>query len=84
MFGEAILAEHLQLRNRVPDVKLLWSGDWSTYDGPNFWVTVVGLWSYDWHDVIGWCIDQGFDRDNCIAKWVSTTHPVEGSTKLMP
>ncbi|BBY95615.1 protein kinase [Mycobacterium gallinarum] len=82
--NQAILDEHLRLRNIYPDVKLLWSGDWSTYDGPNFWVTVVGLWSDDWRDVIGWCIDQGFDRDNCIAKIVSTTHPIAGSTKLIP
>lgn len=81
---EAILAEHLRLRNNYPDVKLLWSGDWSTFDAPNFWVTVVGLYSDDPYDVLGWCIDEGFDRDNCIAKVVSTTHPVAGSTKLMP
>jgi len=82
--NQAILAEHLRLRNIYPDVKLLWSGDWSTFDSGNFWVTVVGLWSYDFYDVLGWCVDQGFDRDNCLAKKVSTTHPVAGSTKLLP
>lgn len=82
--NEAILDQHLQLRNRYPDVKLLWSGDWSTYDGRNYWVTVVGLYSDDPYDVLSWCIDQGFDRNNCIAKIVSTTHPIAGSTKLIP
>lgn len=82
--NRAILDEHLRLRNIYPDVKLLWSGDWSTYDGPNFWVTVVGLQSYNPYDVLDWCTEQGFDRDNCIAKLVSTTHPIEGSTKLNP
>jgi hypothetical protein len=84
--NQAILNEHLRLRNTYPDVKLLWSGDWSTFDEPNFWVTVVGLWSTDDdpYDVLGWCIDQGFDRDNCIAKLVSKTHPIAGSTKLNP
>ncbi|MCV7220810.1 serine/threonine protein kinase [Mycolicibacterium elephantis] len=82
--NEAILNEHLRLRSMYPDVKLLWSGDWSTYDGRNFWVTVVGLWSDNPYDVLGWCVDEGFDRDNCIAKIVSTTHPIAGSTKLMP
>ena len=53
--NEAILDEHLRLRNVYPDVKLLWSGDWSTYDGPSFWVTVVGLKSNNWYDVLGWC-----------------------------
>lgn len=82
--NEAILDEHLQLRSIYPDVKLLWSGDWSTFDGQNFWVTVVGLHSYNPYEVLGWCTEQGFDRDNCIAKMVSTTHPVAGSTKLNP
>jgi hypothetical protein len=84
--NQAILNEHLRLRNTYQDVKLLWSGDWSTYDGPDFWVTVVGLWSTndDPYDVLSWCTEQGFDRDNCIAKIVSTTHPIAGSTKLNP
>lgn len=82
--NQTILDEHLRLRGIYPDVKLLWSGDWSTFDGRNFWVTVVGLWSDNPFDVLGWCTDQGFDRDNCIAKIVSTTHPIAGSTKLLP
>ncbi len=82
--NEAILDEHLRLRSIYPDVKLLWSGDWSTFDGPGFWVTVVGLWSNNPYEVLAWCTAQGFDRDNCIAKVVSTTHPVAGSTKLNP
>jgi hypothetical protein len=82
--NQAILDEHLRLRNIYPDVRLLWSGDWSTYDGRNFWVTVVGLHSDDPYEVLGWCTQQGFDRDNCIAKIVSTTHPIDGSTKLNP
>ena len=82
--NQAILDEHLRLRSTYPDVKLLWSGDWSTYDGRDFWVTVVGLDSNDPDDVLDWCIREGFDRDNCIAKDVSTTHPIAGSTKLLP
>jgi hypothetical protein len=83
-WNRATLDEHLRLRNIYPHVKLLWSADWSTYDGPNFWVTVVGLHSYNPYDILDWCTEQGFDRDNCIAKLVSTTHPIEGSTKLNP
>jgi hypothetical protein len=75
-----ILAEHLRLRNIYPDVHLLWAGDWSTYDGPNFWVTIVGLKSYNYEDVLAWCAER-FGPDDCAAKWVSTTHPVEGSIK---
>jgi hypothetical protein len=82
--NEAILDEHLRLRGTYPDVRLLWSGNWSTYDGRNFWVTVVGLQSNNPDDVLDWCTQQGFDRDNCIAKIVSTTHTIAGSTKLLP
>ena len=82
--NQAILEEHLRLRNVFPDVHLLWSGDWSTYDGRDFWVTVVGLKSSDPDDVLGWCLQQGFDKDNCIAKLVSTTHPIAGSTRMNP
>lgn len=75
-----ILAEHLRLRNMYSDVHLLWAGDWSTYDGPNFWVTIVGLKSYNYNDVLAWCAER-FGPDDCAAKWVSTTHPVAGSIK---
>lgn len=80
--NEQILDEHLRLRQIYPDVRLLWSGDWSTYDGRNFWVTIVGLHSSDPGQVLAWCINQGFDRDNCIAKVVSTWRPIPGSTKM--
>ena len=82
--NQMILDDFLRVRGIYPDVKLLWSGDWSTFDGRNFWVTVVGLWADNPDDVLGWCVRQGFDRDNCIAKMVSTWRPVEGTTKLNP
>jgi hypothetical protein len=83
VWGNAqILDEHLRLRRVYPDVRLLWSGDWSTFDGRNFWVTVVGLHSDNPTGVLAWCTDQGFSRDNCIAKVVSTWRPVAGSTKM--
>jgi hypothetical protein len=82
--NEQILAEHQRLRSIYPDVRLLWSGDWSTFDGRNFWITVVGLYSSNPYDVLTWCTQQGFDRDNCIAKVVSTWAPVADSTKMNP
>jgi hypothetical protein len=80
--NEQILDEHIRLRRIYPDVRLLWSGDWSTFDGRNFWLTVVGLHPSNPDDVLAWCNQQGFDRDHCIAKMVSTWHPVAGSTKM--
>ena len=72
------------LRGMYPDVRLLWSGDWSTYDGRDFWITVVGLPSSNPDDVLAWCTRQGYDRDNCIAKIVSTSRGAAGTTKLNP
>ena len=73
------LREHVQLRRRY-DARLLWSGEWSTFSASNFWVTVAGYIFPTAADALAWCTSQGFDRDHCFAKIVSTTHPVEGST----
>jgi hypothetical protein len=76
----AILAEYQQLRQRYPGARLLRSGDWSTFSASDFWVTVAGVSFSDSAGALAWCIGQGFDRDHCFAKLISTTHPVEGST----
>lgn len=74
------LEEHLQLRQRYPDVRLLWSGDWSTFSAQDFWVTVAGITFPDSMGALAWCRYQGFDRDHCAAKLISTTHGEPGST----
>lgn len=76
-----ILDQHMRMRATYPDVRLLWSGDWSTYDGRDFWVTIVGLHSDNPEDVLAWCRSAGLNRDNCAAKVVSTWRPIAGSTK---
>jgi hypothetical protein len=75
-----ILNEHLQLRGSYPGVRLLWSGDWSTFSDSNFWVTIAGTGFATAEQALAWCTSGGFDRDHCYAKLISTTHPVEGST----
>ncbi len=74
------LQEHLQLRERYSNVRLLLSGDWSTFSAPDFWVTVAGITFDNSAGALAWCRAQGFDRDHCAAKLISTTHPVAGST----
>src|SRR5690242_13307282 len=73
------LQEHLRLRQQY-GAKLLWSGDWSTFDAPNFWVTIAPIAYPDASGALAWCSDQGFDRDHCYAKLISKTHAVAGST----
>lgn len=75
-----ILSEHLQLRAQFPEARLLWAGDWSTFDAPDFWVTIAGDTFPDAAGALAWCTTKNLDRDHCYAKIVSTTHPVRGST----
>ncbi|MGV0634916.1 serine/threonine-protein kinase [Mycolicibacillus trivialis] len=74
------LREHLQLRRHFPGVRLVWSGDWSTFSAPDYWVTVVGITYPDSTGALAWCRYQGFDRDHCVAKVISATRAVDGST----
>ncbi|MFZ0831644.1 MAG: hypothetical protein WAM92_00900 [Mycobacterium sp.] len=78
------LREHLQLRLDYPEVRLLWSGDWSTFSEPDFWVTIAGVTFPDADGALAWCRSHNFDRDHCYAKLVSTTHPIDGSTAFNP
>lgn len=77
--NELTLEEHLRLRQEY-GAKLLWSGDWSTFDAPNFWVTIAPITYPTASGALAWCSDHGFDRNHCYAKLISTTHPVAGST----
>lgn len=74
------LREHLQLRRQYPGVRPLWSGDWSTFDASDFWVTIAGVTFPDSGGALAWCTSQNLDRDHCYAKIVSATHPISGST----
>jgi eukaryotic-like serine/threonine-protein kinase len=73
------LQEHLRLRQQY-GAKLLWSGDWTNFDAPDFWVTVVPITFSDSADALAWCRGQGLDPDHCYAEVVSTTRSGYGST----
>lgn len=77
--NEMTLEEHLRLRQEY-GAKLLWSGDWSTFDAPNFWVTIAPITYPTASGALAWCREQGFDRNHCYAKLISKTHGVPGST----
>jgi serine/threonine protein kinase len=67
-----ILREHQQLRQQF-GAKLIWAGDWTTYDGSDFWVTVVPQAFGDSSGALNWCSSNGRDRDHCSAQIVSKT-----------
>nr|WP_225952660.1 serine/threonine-protein kinase [Mycobacterium sp. OAS707] len=73
------LQEHLRLRQQY-GAKLLWSGDWSTFSDGDWWVTIAPLLFTDSSGALQWCREQGYDRNHCFAKLISTTHGVAGST----
>ncbi len=77
----AILHEFLALRLRFVDVRMLWSDEWSVFSDPGWWVTVAAATFPGPDDANGWCRQQGFDRDHCFAKLVSTSAGPDGSTK---
>ncbi|WP_019931269.1 hypothetical protein [Nocardia sp. BMG111209] len=79
-----ILREHLQLRLRYPNVRLVWSGSWSTFSGQYFWITSAGVTFADAGGALDWCRSNQLDPDHCYAKVISTTHPVDGSTAFQP
>lgn len=77
-----ILREHLALRQRYGDVRLIWSGDWQTFSGPDWWVTVVGDPSSGPDLALNWCVSARLDVDHCYAKVVSANRGPEGTTAL--
>lgn len=79
-----ILREHLGLRQRYDNVKLVWSGDWTTFRSPDWWVTVVGRPSSTSDSALAWCVSAGLDADHCYAKIVSASRGTEGTTVLQP
>ncbi len=76
--SQQTLQEHQRLRQQY-GARLLWSGDWSTYDHPDYWVTVVPETFSDGQSVLSWCSSQNRDVDHCSAEMVSTTLGSEGT-----
>ena len=73
-----ILQEYQRLSQRV-GAKLLWSGDWTTYDHPDYWITVVATAFSDSASVLTWCRMVYRDPDHCSAQIVSKTLGANGT-----
>jgi serine/threonine-protein kinase len=78
----SILEDHRTWREQFPRVHLLWSGDYSTFDLTDYWVTIVAVPFDTPEGALGWCNDHALPDDDCYAKLISHTHPHEGSTRL--
>ena len=75
-----VLRDHLALRQQFSGARLLWSGHWSTFDSPDWWVTVVGPPKLSATEANRWCDVNGFAVDECFAKFVSSAAGVKGTT----
>lgn len=76
-----ILNQHLRLRLMYPDVRLVWSDEWRTFDLESWWVTIAGVTFADPDAANGWCDGHGIAVDECFAKLVSDTRSPTGTTK---
>ena len=79
--AEEILRQHLQLRLMYPEVRLLWSDEWRTFDLRGWWITVAGLTFADADAANGWCDSKRIAVDQCFAKIVSNSRDSSGTTK---
>lgn len=75
-----VLRDHLDFRAKYSGVRLVFSGQWTTFNSSDFWVTVVGLPKLAPAEANGWCDSKGFGVDDCFAKFVSSLFGVEGTT----
>jgi hypothetical protein len=80
----SILEDHRSWRATYPRVRLLWSGDYTTYTYPDFWVTIVAIPYATPEEANAWCDANGLPREDCYAKLVSRTRSAEDSTRLRP
>jgi hypothetical protein len=69
----AVLDDHQQLRRSHPDAVLAWSGDWTSFRGRDFWITLVNRSFPTGEAANAWCAQAGIGPDDCYAKRLSRT-----------
>ncbi|MCR6481762.1 zinc ribbon domain-containing protein [Amycolatopsis sp. OK19-0408] len=80
--NRAIWANFTNLRAQHPGALLLWSGDYSSFRQPDFWVTVVPQSYGSGEAANSWCDSTGIGKDDCYAKRITHTGGSAGSTVL--
>ena len=76
-----ILNQHLRMRLQYPEVRLVWSDEWRTFDLRGWWVTIAGATFPDANAANGWCDSRGIAVDECFAKLVSNSRDSSGTTQ---
>lgn len=80
---EQILDNYRSYLGRFPDALLVRSDDFATFE-PGYWVVLVPDAFSDYDGALGWCRDEGFDRDHCFAKLVSHDASIEPNAEYLP
>ena len=76
-----ILRQHLRMRLEYPEVRLVWSDEWRTFDLNGWWVTFAGLTFTGPDEANAWCDQRRIPVDECFAKVVSNSRDSRGTTK---
>lgn len=77
---EEILRQHLALRSQYPEVRLVYSNDWSTFDLRDWWITVAQPNVADPVSANAWCDSKALAPKQCFAKLISNTRGSPGTT----
>lgn len=76
-----LLDQHLAVRATDPDyARLVWSGDWTTFSGDDFYVTLIPLGDQTPEAANARCDRWGYPPDGCFAKFLSSTAGTDGTT----
>jgi serine/threonine-protein kinase len=77
---DAILTHYSSLLARDPSAVMLYSGDWSVFNGSDYWVVVHPQGFSTAAAANAWCGAQGYSADDCFAKKLSHSGGVSGTT----
>lgn len=80
---EGILDHFENMRSQYPDAVLLWSGDWSSYDNSDFWVIVRSTVYSDSESALDFCRQEGFGKDDCMAKRLFITGAPDDTSEYL-
>ncbi|MEJ2862436.1 zinc ribbon domain-containing protein [Actinomycetospora flava] len=78
----AVLADHQELRRTYPDAVLAWSGDWTSFRGRDFWITLVNRPFSSGEAANAWCAQAGIGPDDCYAKRLTRSGGYGDNTQL--
>jgi hypothetical protein len=77
---EEILRQHLALRSQYPEVRLVYSNDWSTFDLRDWWISMAQPNVADAVSANAWCDSKALAPNQCFAKLISDTRGSAGTT----